>query len=191
MTSSTGGDGYQRGDSAPQVLEPGAAIGRWSLDVARSRVEFRVKHLWHAVTVRGGFGRIQGEVTVAEQGAVTGEISITAASVNTWNAPRDRHLQSADFFDAQRHPLIVFTITGAKPLRASSLAVQGMLQVAGRSNPLAFNAGVRDISADEVTIVADFLVDRTDFGMTWSPLRVASRKASVHAVARFIRMGPA
>jgi hypothetical protein len=66
-----------------------------------------------------------------------------------------------------------------------------MLQVAGRSNPVAFNAGVRDVSADEVTIVADFLVDRTEFGMTWSPLRVASRKASVHAVARFIRMGPA
>lgn len=189
MNASTGGGRYQRADGAPQVVEGVTAIGRWSLDVARSRVEFRVKHLWHAVSVRGAFGRVQGEVTVAEQGGVTGEISIAAASVDTWNRPRDKHLRSADFLDADRHPVITFTLTDVRAVNPTSLDVEGLLEVAGRRSPLAFRAGVRDVSADEVTVVAEFRVDRTAFGMTWSPLRMASRQVTVHAVARFIRMG--
>ncbi len=91
------------------LLAGGTATGRWVLDPARSRVQFHVKHFWGAITVHGSFAQITGEGTVGADGMVTGRLSMDAASLDTKNSRRDRHLRSADFFDADRHPYAVVT----------------------------------------------------------------------------------
>ena len=40
--------------------------------------------------------------------AVEVDVTIKAASINTKNEQRDTHLRSADFFEVQKYPLIVF-----------------------------------------------------------------------------------
>ena len=44
-----------------------------------------------------------------------------------------------------------------------------------------------DASADSVVLNAEVVVDRTRFSMTWSPLGIASRRARLVVVARFVR----
>ena len=56
--------------------------------------------MWGLVTVRGGFGELAGSAEIVPGGAARGRLEIGAASLNTKNAKRDRHLASADFFNA-------------------------------------------------------------------------------------------
>jgi polyisoprenoid-binding protein YceI len=117
------------------LLAGGTATGHWVLDPARSRVQFHVKHFWGAITVHGSFAQITGEGTVGADETVTGRLSMDAASLDTKNSRRDRHLRSADFFDAERHPQAVVTVTSAKPAGRARLACEGTLDAAGHVAP--------------------------------------------------------
>jgi hypothetical protein len=44
-------------------------------------VEFRVRHFWHAVVVRGWFEQVEGEGTVGPDGTVTGHLVVAAGSL--------------------------------------------------------------------------------------------------------------
>lgn len=87
--------------------------GRWVLDPAGSRADFYVRHFWGLITVHGWFDRLSGAGTVAADGTMTGTVIIDATSVSSKNKQRDQHLRSADFFDVERHPRVVITVTEA------------------------------------------------------------------------------
>ena len=69
--------------------------------------------MWGLVTVRGAFGELAGSAEILAGGAARGRLEIGAASLNTKNAKRDKHLASADFFNAADHPSIVADLTSA------------------------------------------------------------------------------
>ena len=169
------------------LLASGTATGRWVLDPAGSRAEFGVKHFWGAITVRGSFGRITGEASVAADGTVTGRVTLDAASLGTGNKKRDQHLRSADFFNVEPHPDVVITVTEAKPAGPAALACRGSLEAAGHVEPAEFTAQVEAASAEAAVLRAELVVDRTKFDMTWSPLGMASATARGTIVARFVR----
>jgi polyisoprenoid-binding protein YceI len=173
-------------DVAAQVRE-GALAGRWVLDPRASRVEFGVRHFWGAVTVRGWFERLEGEGAVGPDGKISGQLVIDAGSLNTKNKQRDRHLRSADFFNVQDHPRVVVTVSRAELTHGAQLAAEGELEAAGVREPLSFTAEVVDAGADAVTLKAGLTVDRSRFGMTWSPLRMTSMQATGSVTARFTR----
>lgn len=169
------------------LLADGTVAGHWVLDPAGSRVEFHVKHFWGAVTVHGSFGHVTGEGSVSPDGTITGRLDIDATSLATKNKQRDKHLRSADFFDVERHPHVVLTVTGAKPAGPATLTCQGNLEAAGQVQPVEFAAHAEEATAQAVVLRAELVVDRTRFGMTWSPLRMASAMARATAVVRFVR----
>jgi polyisoprenoid-binding protein YceI len=150
-------------------------------------VQFAVKHFWGAVTVRGQFEQLAGEGSVTADENLTGTLSLDATSLTTKNKQRDRHLRSADFFDIENHPMVVLTVTEAKPLDGGALACKGTLEAAGHLEPIGFTAHVQDFSESAVTMTADLVVDRTRFAMTWSPLRIAADDAQCTVTARFVR----
>jgi polyisoprenoid-binding protein YceI len=168
-------------------LQSGALTGRWVLDPAASTAEFRVKHFWGAVTVRGWFGRIAGEGSVDAGGAVNGQLTIDASSVNTKNPRRDKHLRSADFFDVENHPSVVITVTEAKPGPDGQIAATGTFEAAGRSQPISFTAHAEESGENAVTLRSDLVVDRTTFGMTWGPLGMTAHDAAGTVAVRFVR----
>ena len=43
------------------------------------------------------------------------------------------------------------------------------------------------VDSTSVTLRADVTVDRTEFGMTWSPLGMAAHEAGVVITTRFVR----
>ena len=122
------------------LLADGTAAGNWVLDSAGSHAEFGVKHFWGAITVRGTFERMTGEATVGPDGTVTGQISFDAASLNSKNKQRDKHLRSNDFFDVENHPQAVLTVTSARPAGPAELQCQGTLEAAGHLRPVTFTA---------------------------------------------------
>ena len=183
----TNESGPRHSSDAAALVRDGALTGRWQLDPAASRVEFRVKHFWHAITVRGWFEHFDGEGTVGQDGAVSGRLSIEAASLNTNNKQRDKHLRSADFFDAERHPDVVVTVNRATAGNGGQVVLAGTLEAAGTEQPVTFTGEVVDVSKDTVTLRADLVVDRSLFGMTWSPLGMAAKSAAATVTARFTR----
>ena len=110
---------------ATSQLADGTAAGNWVLDPAGSSTGFRVKHFWGAITVHGTFERMTGKATVGPDGAVTGQISFDARSLNTKNKQRDKHLRSADFFNTDNHPHAVLTVTSARPGGPSRTGMPG------------------------------------------------------------------
>src|SRR6478609_7394438 len=96
------------------------SAGTWDIAPVHSSISFSVRHLMVS-KVRGKFENFSGAITVAADGtpSVTAEIDVT--SLNTGNEQRDGHIKSADFFDAESHPVATFTSTAVRPNGASYL----------------------------------------------------------------------
>jgi polyisoprenoid-binding protein YceI len=186
MTAARGSGQPAAGIAA--LAQDGKLAGQWKLDEPASRVEFRIPHFWHAITVRGWFEQVDGEATVGPDGTVTGQLVIAAASLSTRNKQRDKHLRSADFFDAETHPRVTVTVRHAALAADGQLAAAGTLEAAGTAEPVTFTADIVEASAEAVTLRAELTIDRSRFGMTWSPLRMAAMQATGTVTARFTRV---
>src|SRR5947207_14259674 len=82
-----------------------APAGSWNLDTVHSRVDFEVSYL--AGTFKGEFHEIGAELTVeGERASLEGTAKV--ASVDVVDENVSAHLQSPDFFDAERHPKLRF-----------------------------------------------------------------------------------
>jgi len=161
------------------------AAGTWTLDPARSAVGLRSRSVWGLAPVKGTFGEVAGTGTVTPEGQVSGTLTVAAASVDTKIAKRDAHLRSAEFFDAERHPHIAFRVDRITP-SDRGVTVTGALTVRDRTRPLTFDATV-SASGGEVQLDAEVEVNRADYGMTWSPMRMASMRNTITIHAAFTR----
>jgi len=169
--------------SALQALAgDGTLAGSWILDPARSQVRLQTRHTWGLRPLHGVFGQVTGNGTVTGDGQVTGTLIVAAGSVDTKNKMRDKDLRSAKVFDVATHPDITYTVDGMQPA-SGGVRVTGSLTVRGRTRPLSFDATV-SAAAGEVQLDAEVPVNRADFGLTYSPLRMASlhNTITVHAV---------
>jgi polyisoprenoid-binding protein YceI len=176
--------GVPAGDTPDSVL---AGPSTWSLDPARSSVSLRSKTMWGLATVRGAFGELAGSAEILPGGAARGRLEIGAASLNTKNTRRDRHLASADFFNAADHPSIVADLASATRT-GDRVAAAGTLTVAGVTRPLTFTATLADVTPAAFTMRAEgVVVDRADFGLTWNQLGMLTGPSTVDVVARFTR----
>jgi len=160
----------------------GALAGSWTLDPARSEVLLETRHTWGLRPLHGVFRHVTGNGTVTAAGHVTGTFTVTAGSVDTKNTMRDKDLRSAKVFDIASHPDITYTVDGIQPA-AEGVRVTGSLTVRGHTRPLSFDAKI-SAAAGEVRLDAEVPVNRADFGLTYSPLRMASlnNTITVHAV---------
>ena len=169
--------------SALQALAgDGTLTGSWILDSARSEVRLQTRHTWGLRPLHGVFGQVTGNGTVTAAGQVTGTLTVAAGSIDTKNKMRDKDLRSAKLFDVASHPDIAYTVDGMQPA-SGGVRVTGSLTVRGRTRPLSFDAKV-SATAGEVQLDAEIPVNRADFGLAYSPLRMASlnNTITVHAV---------
>src|SRR5262249_38766251 len=100
--------------TATSVKIPGYVAGTWTIDPVHSHVGFVIKHLMVS-KVRGQFDAFSGEIVTAEEpldSSVRAEIDVN--SIDTRNETRDEHIRSADFFDAEMHPVITYASTALR-----------------------------------------------------------------------------
>jgi polyisoprenoid-binding protein YceI len=164
------------------MLQDGKLAGSWALDTARSEVRLTTRHTWGLRPLHGFFRQVTGNGTVTAAGDASGILTVAAASIDTKNSTRDKHLRSADFFDIANHPDITFAADSVNPADGG-VRITGRLTIRGKALPASFDAKVS--SADgEVWLDGELQVDRADFGLTWNRMGIASmhNTIAVHAV---------
>jgi polyisoprenoid-binding protein YceI len=162
--------------------------GLWQLDQAASTVAVQHKTMWGMVTVKGSFTTFSGQGEVLPDGSTRGTVTLDAASLDTKNAARDKHLRSADFFDADRNPTITFAIRNTVLGADDSVQIAGQLTVRGITRPQSVTATVTDSSPEALTLAAEFIVDRSQYEMSWNRLGMIRGLTTVTSTLRFTRV---
>lgn len=151
-----------------------ASAQSWAFDKSHSSVLFSVDHMVVS-EAQGKFKDFSAEVsgTADDFSDVKVKAIIKVASVDTDEPKRDGHLKSADFFDAEKYPDIVFESTGFKKVAAGQYAISGKLTLRGVTKDVVLQAKMKGPvqSPWGGTIVgfsATGAINRQDYGVTWS-----------------------
>jgi polyisoprenoid-binding protein YceI len=171
--------------SLQALLADGTLAGEWLLDPGRSSVRLRAK-VMGLIPVNGVFREVTGSGVVRPDGEARGTLTVAAASIDTRNARRDKHLRSADFFDSGNHPDITFTADGIRP-RGRGAAITGALAIRGQARPLSVDAAASVRGDGEVALDATLQINRADFGLTWNPMGLTSVHSTLSIHATFVR----
>ena len=155
----------------------------WRIDPDRSSVEFNAKTFWGIVTVKGQFSRYQGTLDLSGVPAI--ELTIDAASLDTKNNKRDKHLRSRDFFDVEQHTHVRF-VSESAALEGERLTIRGLLYARGVSMPLDIDATLRR-AGDELEIEATTAADHHQLGMTWNQLATLRTPSKLIVSGRLVR----
>ena len=177
--------GHPTTSALQALVQDGTLTGSWTLDPARSEVLLESRHTWGLRPVHGIFHQVTGNGTVTAAGQVTGTLTVAAASIDTKSKMRDKDLRSAKLFDIANHPDITYTVDGMRPA-SGGVQVTGSLTVRGRTRPLSFDAMI-SAAEGEVRLDAEVPVNRADFGLTYSPMRMASLDNTIVVHAVFTR----
>ena len=173
-----------------------APTGTWNLDPIHSRVDFEVSYL--AGTFKGEFHEIGAELTVdAERASLEGTAKVASVDVRDENL--SAHLQSPDFFDAERHPELRFSAEEIRLDGDRKVSVDGELTIKGVSKPVAVTGTVTAPLVDpygneRIGLNLATKIDRTDFGVNWNnPLPSGepslANDVTILAELQFVRPG--
>jgi polyisoprenoid-binding protein YceI len=152
---------------------------RWRLDPDHTEVKFKAKHLL-VTNITGEFTKFNGYVESEGDDFSKAKVFFEADinSINTRNEQRDKHLRSADFFDAENHPKLKFVSKSVKKVSDSVYEIKGDMTIRGITKEItikAENTGVT--SGFGNTTVAGWeitgKVNRFDFGLKWNTLTEA------------------
>ena len=147
----------------------------WSIDPAHSEIGFKVKHLMFS-NVRGSFKEFKANVYTSGNDFKTAEIDvrINPASIDTGIEPRNEHLRSADFFDAEQFSEIIFTantLTAAN--KEEHFELIGELTMKGIKKPInldvEFGGVIKDPWGSEKALFSiDGKINRKDWGLNYN-----------------------
>jgi len=151
------------------------SLVKWDFDHAHSSVDFTVRHLLVS-KVRGRFTKWTGALYIDEQDLARSrvDVEIDVASVDTHEAQRDAHLRSADFFEAEKHPRIVFKSKRVEEKGKDHLAVTGDLTIRGATREVVLDVERGGLIAKDpwgkrrAGFTATAKINRKDFGVNFN-----------------------
>jgi polyisoprenoid-binding protein YceI len=156
------------------VIESAATFappGTWAADPVHSQVSFEVAHAGVS-TFRGGFRDFAAVLESGDEITLAGTADV--ASVDVKDETLSGHLQTPDFFDAERHPQIRFEATVLRRVERDRVEGKGELTVKGVTRPIeltgtvAPSASVDPFGRERLGLRLEATVDRTDFGVSWN-----------------------
>jgi len=149
------------------------AADTWTIDKVHSHASFQVRHF--VTNVRGHFADFSGTIVTdsAKPESSSVEFKIVTASIDTDVADRDKHLRSADFFDAEKFPEISFKSSSIKATGKDTYTVTGTFTMRGVSKqvslPVTFLGGVKDPWGNQrAGFETSTTLNRKDYGMNWN-----------------------
>ncbi|MEP6993172.1 MAG: YceI family protein [Acidobacteriota bacterium] len=152
---------------------PLLAADAYTIDKNHSDVSFQIRHF--ASKVRGRFGDFEGAIQADTAKPETSSVAfhIKTASIDTGNTDRDKHLRSADFFDAEKNPDISFQSTKITPTGKDKFDVTGTLTMRGVSKeitiPVVYLGAVKDPGGNErASFELAAKLNRKDYGINWN-----------------------
>lgn len=150
------------------------AADTYTVDKMHSAAEFKIRHM--VSQVGGKFDDFGGTVNVdrANPANSSVEFTIQTASVDTATPDRDKHLKSADFFDAEKYPTITFKSVKVAPTKTKdTYDVTGDLTMHGVTKrvtlPVVFLGFVKDPWGNErAGFELETTLNRKDYGIVWN-----------------------
>jgi polyisoprenoid-binding protein YceI len=150
-----------------------AQANTWKVDPAHTTLGFSVSHLF--TSVQGRFDRFEGTIQFDPEHpeATVIRASAEAASVNTNNGKRDKHLRSSDFFDVEKYRTLEFTSQKLTGWSNGSGKLLGTLTIHGVSREVEFDVrylgrGKDPWGNERAGFKASVLIDRRDYGLKWN-----------------------
>ena len=139
--------------------------GTWAVDKTHSNVGFAVDYM--AGTFTGTFSDFDA---VVAEGAVKGSAKVASVQVKDPNL--EAHLQSPEFFDAERHPELSFE-SKSLDRDGDQLRIDGEISIKGHTEPVEITGSISDPIADpyggeRFGLRLEAVVDRDKFGISWN-----------------------
>jgi polyisoprenoid-binding protein YceI len=145
----------------------------FAVDPGHSEVSFQIRHL--VSQVRGRFNEFSGTVQLDPKNlpASSVDFHIKAASIDTANPDRDKHLRTADFFDVAKYPEITFKSDSVQAAGKDKYNVTGTLTMHGVSKkvtlPVTYGGQIKDPWGNtRAGFQIETTLDRKDYGIIWN-----------------------
>jgi polyisoprenoid-binding protein YceI len=145
-----------------------APAGTWTADPVHSNVSFEVGYAG-VNTFRGSFREFSATLTGS-----TLEGSASVASVDVKDEQLNGHLQTPDFFDAQRHPEIAFKAANLTRSDDNRVSGTGELTIKGVSRPITLEGRIAaapstdPFGRERLGLRLESEIDRTEYGVSWN-----------------------
>ena len=147
----------------------------WTVDPMHSSVNFNIKHMGISF-VQGRFDKFDGKVTTKGTTLDNAEFSfaVQTGSVNTGVEMRDKHLQSADFFNVEKFPTMTFESISITKDKNNNYTLKGKLTIKDVfkeiSVPVTFGGVTKNQQGKEVLgFQTTFKVNRLDYNIKYDP----------------------
>src|SRR5207253_5326103 len=139
--------------------------GTWALDPVHSTIGFELPYL--AGTFRGQFKEVDARLT---DESLTGSARVASVDVKDENLAA--HLQSPEFFDAERYPELQFA-SRELDRDGGQLTVRGDITIRGVTKPVELSGTISEPIIDaygreRIGLKLETAVDRTEFGVNWN-----------------------
>jgi polyisoprenoid-binding protein YceI len=150
------------------------AADTYKIDGAHSSANFTVKHMGIS-TVHGRFTDVSGTILFDEKAPENSSVTavIKSASVNTDNATRDKHLNTADFFDTAQYPDIKFQSTSVRKAGGDKYVAVGNLTIRDVTKqveiPFTLAAGKSMKGEPRLGVEATLTINRYDYHVSYDP----------------------
>lgn len=146
----------------------------WKIDQAHSAVSFNVSHMVIA-EVSGRFTDFDVTLVQTKDDFSDSKLNATikVKSINTDNEGRDKHLRSADFFDAEKDSNITFISKSFNKTGKDTYKITGDLTMRGVTKPVVLETKLKGTMNDpwgntRAGFKAEGKVNRKDFGIVWN-----------------------
>lgn len=154
-------------------------ITKWKVDQTHSEIQFKAKHLVIS-TVTGFFREFDAGIEM-EDGNLENASAWFKADVNsisTNQSDRDDHLKSADFFDAETYPNIVFRSTSFEKKDENHYQMTGNFTMRGVTKEITLNVEYGGSMVDPYgNMKAGYeisgKINRHEFGLKWNAVTEA------------------
>lgn len=170
----------------------------WKVDKSHTSVNFSVNHFFSAVT--GKFTSFDGNINFDPANLQGSSVNFTIPikSVNTDDSKRDKHLQSADFFDAKAYPNMIFISTRFEKKSDKEYVAYGKLTIRNVSKEIALPfkiTGEMEHPMMKGTIIlglaSSIKINRNDYGVgtgSWATTMVVGDNVDININMELNRM---
>jgi polyisoprenoid-binding protein YceI len=177
-------------------------ITTWKIDQEATSVEFtsRMRLMFVSnVTVKGRFSDIAGTLSVDEHEPANSHVTITigTASLDTKMAARDKHLYSADFFDVEHYPTMIFTSQRFEVLdqEAGHYRITGNLTIREVTHEVSLDAWKVSSPTEgdnRLKFHLTGVLDRREWGIIWSrPMQKIASDVNLALNVLFVQVSSA
>jgi polyisoprenoid-binding protein YceI len=145
--------------------QQGLPTDTWNADTVHSTIGFAIDYM--AGTFQGTFSKYDAQVS---DGKLRGSAEVSSIQAKDPNL--EAHLQSPEFFDAERYPTLTFE-SSEVTRSGDDLTIAGEITIKGHTEPVEIRGHINDPAPDpygneRFGVQLEAKIDRTKFGLNWN-----------------------